>query len=34
MTAKVREWIERRTGRVLTLKKKQQRGWEYMRRLG
>jgi|SRR5215213_1772555 len=29
---KVGEWIERRTGKVLTQKK--QRGWEYMRRLG
>lgn len=29
---KVGEWIERRTGRVLTQKK--QRGWEYMRKLG
>jgi transposase len=29
---KVGEWIERRTGKVLTQKK--QRGWEYMRKLG
>ena len=29
---KVGEWIERRTGKVLTQKK--QRGWEYMKRLG
>jgi len=29
---KVGEWIEQRTGKVLTQKK--QRGWEYMRKLG
>jgi transposase len=29
---KVGEWIERRTGKVLTQKK--QRGWEYIRKLG
>jgi transposase len=29
---KVGEWIERRTGRVVSQKK--QRGWEYMRRVG
>jgi len=29
---KVGEWIERRTGKVLSQKK--QRGWEYMRKLG
>ncbi len=29
---KVGEWIERRTGRVVSQKK--QRGWEYMKRLG
>jgi transposase len=29
---KVGEWIERRTGKVITQKK--QRGWEYMRKLG
>ena len=29
---KVGEWIERRTGRVVSQKK--QRGWEYMRRMG
>ena len=29
---KVSEWIEHRTGKVLTQKK--QRGWEYMRKLG
>jgi transposase len=29
---KVGEWIERRTGRVVSNKK--QRGWEYLRRLG
>jgi transposase len=29
---KVGEWIERRTGKVLSQKK--QRGWEYMKRLG
>lgn len=29
---KVGEWIERRTGKVVSNKK--QRGWEYMRRLG
>jgi transposase len=29
---KVGEWIERRTGRVVSQKK--QRGWEYMRKLG
>ena len=30
--AKVGEWIERKTGRVVSQKK--QRGWEYMRRVG
>ena len=29
---KVGEWIERKTGKVITQKK--QRGWEYMRKLG
>jgi hypothetical protein len=29
---KVGEWIEQRTGKVLSQKK--QRGWEYMRRVG
>ena len=29
---KVGEWIEQRTGKVLSQKK--QRGWEYMRKLG
>jgi transposase len=29
---KVGEWIERRTGRLVSQKK--QRGWEYLKRLG